>query len=703
MRNIYLIVYFTLFCISTVYAQYGSAPPGSDWTPYVLNLNAQRWTDWSNAGRQGGIPSNFAYYVNINDIKYSGTFTQKLIEAIADAHNFGVEHNVIVAVKIPAGNFTVTTTINILSNVVIKGAGSNQTQITFQTGNPADHCFKIKGSYDTYIYKEILNGSTMGSVSITVNDASNLYPDDFIDIRDSRKIEFESSGPISYSIGQVVQIASKSGNQLILKDKLSLNHSGFAPRVYKITPVQNVGLEDLHINRSLTDGAGNGATILFRNAANCWVKGCELSNTSSMHIKVETSTHITIKGNFIHHAQDYGDGGRGYGVALYYRSTNCLIEDNLLNFLRHALIVGSSVNRNVISYNYCWDRHATGTFLGIMEAIGDISIHGNYAHRNLFEGNSVENIFADDWFGYRHGYSNTLLTGNGPYNTFLRNYIRVEQISLHACDYATVIGSNAIVDDEQWYIPLVLNYRGSVGTVDYYSEYVQDCNNQTLVTWAVWVMDQAYIENNDFFPDISYYLTGQKMQDLFSTTVYPNYNGAVYGSTYGWFNPINCNYSWFEPRNSPAEYRMGQLKKTLDGGTIGQNNINAPIVTNIKQIDSGNNIFGQASYWHNNIWENTAPTQQVTLDYQRQHFLALQNFKPGSYEKFNYWQELPNNGIRYRNWDTLSLQQNTVEVKAQFKPTANVTVKNILENQSNLTDNVTDYIQVKDPWLVDIN
>lgn len=285
MRNFLLIGYFTLFCMSTVVAQFGSAPTNSKWTPYVLNYDAVRWTDWSNAGRQGGIPSSFGFYVNVNDAKYTGTFTQKLIAAIADAHNFGVDHNIIVAVKIPAGNFTVTTTINILSDVVIKGAGSNQTKITFQTGNSSDHCFTIKGNYDNR-YKEILNGSEMGSISILINDASNLNADDFIDIRDSRKIAFEPPNPpVPYSIGQIVQIASKSGNRLTLKDKLSLDHSGFAPRVYKLAPILNVGIEDLHITRSLTDGAGKGVTILFKNAANSWVKGCELSNTSSMHIK----------------------------------------------------------------------------------------------------------------------------------------------------------------------------------------------------------------------------------------------------------------------------------------------------------------------------------------------------------------------------------------------------------------------------------
>ena len=71
MRKFLLIGYFTLFCMSTIVAQFGDAPPSTDWTPFVLNLNAERWNDWSNAGRQGDIPSNFGYYVNVNDAKYT--------------------------------------------------------------------------------------------------------------------------------------------------------------------------------------------------------------------------------------------------------------------------------------------------------------------------------------------------------------------------------------------------------------------------------------------------------------------------------------------------------------------------------------------------------------------------------------------------------------------------------------------------------
>ena len=686
-----------LFSWNNLFAQFGMTHSGSTWIPYVQNLDVTRWSNWSNAGRQGGIPTTFTYFVSINDAKYSGTFTQKLLSAIDDAHQFGIEHNTIVAVKIPAGIYNASQTISLKSNVLIKGEGSDQTQIIFQTGNSGQDCFYFGGTYDSQNYLSVSAGKSMGSNQITVNSSSGLVSGGFVDLRDSRNNSWENGTLVEYAIGQVVQIESINGLQIILKDKLSIDHSAYDTRIYKITPIKDVGIEDINIKRSSSDGSGNGVTIRFNSAVNCWVKGCELDNTSSMHIRTEMSSHISIKGNYIHHAQDYGNDGRGYGVALYYRSTNCLVEDNLLNHLRHSLLLSTSSNRNVIAYNFSWDRNATGNW-GYDKTIGDISLHGNFAHRNLFESNSVENIIADDNVGSNVGSSSTLLTENGPYNVFLRNRSRVHEISLYACDNTTLLGNEALIDDESWTIPLVFDYRGSSGTVGYYSQFVQNCD-QTLITYEIWYGNN-YIAANDYIPDISYYLTEQEMQDLFSTYfIWPNYyRGAAYGPTYGYFDISACQrWNWYETQLSPAEYRKDQTKKTLSCGTIGTNNINNPITVYLKQLDNNGSSFGQASYWDNDLWNAVSPTQQVTIDYQQQHFLSTQDFKPSTYEKFNYWQELPNNISRYRNWDTLSLTSNSTQVRSQFKPSGNAIINNKIENLFNGAN-----IQFKDPWYLNV-
>jgi hypothetical protein len=133
---------------------------------------------------------------------------------------------------------------------------------------------------------------------------------------------------------------------------------------------------------------------------------------------------------------------------------------------------------------------------------------------------------------------------------------------------------------------------------------------------------------------------------------------------------------------------------------------NDPFVTfKLKQIGYDNQPFGQAAYWDNLIWNYVPPTQPVTLSLgAKHHFLSTQDFRPSTYEKFNKWEDnLTNTNDCYRNWDTITLESNTTLVSSRFVPTSNSYVKNSLEGILTLTDNVTDYIQFKDPWLLDFN
>jgi hypothetical protein len=113
----------------------------------------------------------------------------------------------------------------------------------------------------------------------------------------------------------------------------------------------------------------------------------------------------------MHHAHEYGDGGRGYGVVMHFGTGDCLIENNVFEHLRHSILLQAGANGNVITYNYSHDPFwsTTSPFIPSNSA-GELVLHGNYVYRNLFEMNSVQNIVIDN----SHG-------PNGPYNTFLRN------------------------------------------------------------------------------------------------------------------------------------------------------------------------------------------------------------------------------------------------------------------------------------------
>jgi hypothetical protein len=105
----------------------------------------------------------------------------------------------------------------------------------------------------------------------------------------------------------------------------------------------------------------------------------------------------------------YGGGGWGYGVVTSGSSTNCLIENNIFRYLRHAMIAGGGSNCNVWTFNYSREQYSTW-WLGIGYDDRDLDLHAKYPYGHLFEHNIVERIASNDYHG-----------DNGPYNTFIRN------------------------------------------------------------------------------------------------------------------------------------------------------------------------------------------------------------------------------------------------------------------------------------------
>jgi len=119
----------------------------------------------------------------------------------------------------------------------------------------------------------------------------------------------------------------------------------------------------------------------------------------------------------------------------------------------------------------------------------------------------------------------------------------------------------------------------------------------------------------------------------------------------------------------------------------------------IKQLDASGTPFGQAAYWDYSFWHYVDPDQAFVMENTKQYFLSSHNWKPGTNQKFNYWDDNLNNK-RYRNWDTLSIESGTREVKSHFSEAVNgVTIKNSLES----TGINGGQVEFMDPWLVDFN
>jgi len=345
------------------------------------------------------------------------------------------------AIILDSGIYSISNPIVInqtYSEIIIRGQGINKTTIYYNAlnKNKRNDIFIIKGKKRSKNRIPIKQYNRELNTIHTQLNGLDIKVGDLIDIRvpNGRWNNSENNkrwNPKDY-FGQVVEVSSinEETDEIGLMDDVSQVwkesvRDSLIPYFVIIEPVEEIGIENLKlVADSINNGHGN--NITFQYARNCWVKNIESSNPSLAHVSIDVSSSILIRDSYFHHAQDYGYiGGAGYGVQLFNRSTNNLIENNIFEHLRHSMLVERGANKNVFGYNYSFDQYSFP-----VKNLGDLNIHGHYAFGNLFEGNYVDRIVADDYWGK-----------NGPYNTFFRNYCKYNSLVLQQADLSNILGN----------------------------------------------------------------------------------------------------------------------------------------------------------------------------------------------------------------------------------------------------------------------
>lgn len=372
---------------------------------HVSALDKRMLADWTMAGAQSTLPAD-AKKITLMDFggkadnsTDNSTAMQNALKALNG--NAGV-------IEIPAGTYLFKKTISLPSNTVIKGQGSNKTILNFNLNGSGD-LFSIQGTAGN-LSAPVLSGAVKESKTLKVNSAANFAVNDYILVKQTANSLLASNWAYT-AFFQIVKITKISGNDISIDRPLRLDFLlTNSPVVQKINPVQHVGIESLKIKRG-DASSGQTSNIFFNYAVNCRVKGVELENANYAHITLQSSANITVSGNYLHDAFDYGSGGKGYGVVLQFGAGDNFIFDNIVQHLRHSFLLQAEANGNVIAYNYSFDPYWTEGWFPSNSA-GDIVLHGNYPYANLFEGNIFQNLVIDNSHGI-----------NGPYNTFFRNRI----------------------------------------------------------------------------------------------------------------------------------------------------------------------------------------------------------------------------------------------------------------------------------------
>jgi hypothetical protein len=399
-----------------------------------------RRTTW-NPGIPGGIPAVTTVHTTINASVYGDGITDAtaaINNAIQAAGAAAASSGVRQVVYLPPGTYRTTKSINLnRSNVVLRGAGSGLSRIRLgsSSGDAAVRMGVYWPDYGSAV--DVVGSVPKGATSITVANASGIQVGDVLQtdqLDDTGYVRMgdcawykrgphpeDVNGPSSpggyRSVGQQVEVASKSGNVLGLAGPIHIAFDAArSPQVFKTATVRSgepgtryIGLEDLYVT------GGNNDNISALNLAYCWIKNVESDGSTATgpgmtgaHISLSHAYRCEVRGSYVHHARNINPGGGAYGVSVRMQSSDNLIEDNVMYMLNKPLLMEASGGGNVVGYNYV-DEAIIASNTSWQESAVDGN-HCSFPHDDLFEGNWASNIGSDTTHG------------NVGWQTFFRNY-----------------------------------------------------------------------------------------------------------------------------------------------------------------------------------------------------------------------------------------------------------------------------------------
>ena len=369
-------------------------------------IPAFRISGWNNAGYGNPAPSP-PVMLDVTQFGATGNGVTDDAAAVLDA--IDSLHGMHGVIYFPPGDYLIGTTLDLPDSVIIRGATADSTHIIFNLSGAIGNGFQIAGS-ESGVFTSVIAGADRGSNYIVVADPSAFLVGDYAELLQTNGSWDSQPAPWATDcIGQILKLTSILNDTLYFDAPLRYSYdTGLQARIQKITPAHEIGIECLRISRGDNVTSGVCYNIYFLFAAQCRIQGVESSISIGSHIQVEASTNISIRGCYIHHAYAYdGTSTHGYGITLFDHSGQCLLENNIMEHLRHSFSLQTGANGNVLAYNYSIDPNRS-EFPSDYGA--DISLHGHFPFANLFEGNIVQNIMIDQTWG-----------PSGPFNTFFRN------------------------------------------------------------------------------------------------------------------------------------------------------------------------------------------------------------------------------------------------------------------------------------------
>lgn len=400
-------------------------------------IPASRRIAWD-PGIPGGIPARTTISATLTGIDATGaTDVRAAIQAALD--RCPVDQ----VVKLPPGTFRIVGGLRMPSGVTLRGSGPS-TVLKSHGSTPGLIQFGAGGlPWDPNpITTGITGGASAGATSISLASSSGIAVGTYLVITEANDPSFVSidgtlNGPATWvdgwntagtrARGQIVEVTSVSGTTVGFSPALYASYTRTPWATRFAAQCQRSGVEDL---KTYANDTGTLRNVLFQCAAYCWVKDVECDYTDGDHVSVDWSYRCEIRRSHFHDAYIHTSGQFDSMIGLRYKSSGCLVIDNILRRLHVSVMCEWGAAGNVIAYNYDEGNFNQATQSGNRWLpVSMASNHGAHPQFNLFEGNVSQKFQADAYWGsssattvFRNRFTGTGVahppyTGRGPEDT----------------------------------------------------------------------------------------------------------------------------------------------------------------------------------------------------------------------------------------------------------------------------------------------
>jgi hypothetical protein len=336
-------------------------------------------------------------------------------------------------VALAAGTYSVSSTIQVPSGVVLRGAGSDGSTGTIllsTNGGPVaaigtlrDSVCYAGGNFDASAAPLLTQDAMKETTTVTVASGSGFSAGDLalLDEKDTSEVSegdcttyFKRAA--NYGLSERVEVAAVSGNTVTLTTPLHWTfktaQSAQLNRVAS-TPVKWAGIESLLVQGGRPGGypGQSAGGVDVSNAAYSWVKDVQVDGTTSgMPIRLAGTYRSVVRDSHIHNSYSYGFSQDNYGIVMACGAADNLVENNIARFIDKPILFNNSGGGNVVGYNYAdnsWSYDGNNDD-GAQET--SIDCHCAFPHMELMEGNWAPHMGA------------STTHGNAGYLTYFRNY-----------------------------------------------------------------------------------------------------------------------------------------------------------------------------------------------------------------------------------------------------------------------------------------